>query len=138
MTSTIVDSNVLIDIFQPGSAWFDWSSRQVRQAHVDGAVIINSVVAAEVAVEFMIAEKFKTSLAPSFWRYEDIPFEAAFLAGSAHRDYRKKGGERERALPDFLVGAHATASGHRILTRDARRYRTYFPNLDIIAPDTHP
>lgn len=69
---------------------------------------------------------------------EPIPMEAAFLAGKAHYRYRRQGGERERTLPDFLIGAHALVQGHRLLTRDARRYRTYFPELDIIAPDTHP
>jgi predicted nucleic acid-binding protein len=138
MMSTIVDSNVLIDIFQPKSAWFDWSSKQIRQAHINGKVVINSVIAAEVAAEFTTSKKFEAALTAGFWRHEDIPLPAAFLAGSAHREYRKKGGERERTLPDFLVGAHAITSGYRILTRDARRYRTYFPNLDIIAPDTHP
>ena len=55
-----------------------------------------------------------------------------------HRKYRRSGGLRERVLPDFLIGAHAAVKSYRILTRDAARYRTYFPDVDIIAPDTHP
>ncbi|GGD94392.1 hypothetical protein GCM10011390_11450 [Aureimonas endophytica] len=71
-------------------------------------------------------------------RREPFPFAAAFAAGRAHRVYRERGGRRERTLPDFLIGAHALVAGHRLLTRDAARYRAYFPTLDIIAPDTHP
>jgi predicted nucleic acid-binding protein len=138
MTSTLVDSNVLIDIFEPRSDWFSWSSRQVSRAHIEGAMIVNAVVAAEVAAEFTTLRKFVNAFSAAFWHREEIPFEAAFRAGTAHRAYRLKGGSRERALPDFLVGAHALVNGYRLLTRDARRYRTYFPDLEIIAPDTHP
>ncbi|NJM30495.1 MAG: type II toxin-antitoxin system VapC family toxin [Rhizobiales bacterium] len=138
MTSTLVDSNVLIDIYQPGTQWYDWSSERIKLARLDGDLIINSIIASEVAAEFVTAAKFDKALAPNLWRREVIPLMACFRAGSAHREYRQKGGGRERTLPDFLVGAHAEASGHRILTRDARRYRSYFPGVEIIAPDTHP
>jgi len=70
--------------------------------------------------------------------YEEIPQMAAYRAGRAHYAYRRSGGPRQRTLPDFLVGAHAAEGGYRILTRDALRYRTYFPEISIIAPDTHP
>lgn len=138
MTSTLVDSNVLLDIFQPGSSWFAWSSAQLGFARVEGAVIINQIVVSEVAAEFLTREKFEGALTASFWVREDLPWPAAYLAGWAHREYRKQSGERERTLPDFLIGAHAQTMGYRLLTRDARRYRNYFPNLDIVAPDTHP
>jgi predicted nucleic acid-binding protein len=138
MTSTLVDSNVLIDIFQSGSPWFGWSSRQIGAAHDAGPVVINAVIAAEVAGEFSSIDEFEKQVMSPFWLREEIPFLAAYHAGSVHREYRLKGGPRERTLPDFLVGAHAAARGYRLLTRDARRYRTYFHNLDIIAPDTHP
>ena len=138
MTSTLVDSNVLIDIFQPGSRWFAWSSSQLGRIRVEGAVIINPIVVSEVAAEFITREKFDQALNANFWLREDLPWAAAFVAGWAHRDYRKQGGGRERTLPDFLIGAHAQSMGHRLLTRDGRRYRAYFPELDIIAPDTHP
>lgn len=69
---------------------------------------------------------------------EGIPWEAAHEAGRAHREYRRRGGARDRTLPDFLIGAHAQVKGYRLLTRDPRRYREYFPAVDIVAPDTHP
>jgi predicted nucleic acid-binding protein len=74
----------------------------------------------------------------ALWAFENIPFDAALIAGWAHREYRSRGGRREQTLPDFLIGAHAVVSGYRLLTRDPKRYRTYFPDLEIIAPDTHP
>ncbi len=138
MTSTLVDSNVLIDIFQPGSKWFEWSSAQIAKVRAEGSIVLNQIIASEVAFEFLTEAKFNAAINASFWTREDIPWPAAFRAGSLHREYRRRGGNRERTLPDFLIGAHAAVGGHRLLTRDHRRYRTYFPELEIIAPDSHP
>ena len=136
--STLVDSNILIDIFETASRHFEWSSRQLEEARLAGPIIINVVVAAEVAHEFRGVARMETALGARFFVREDIPWPGAYRAGLAYRDYRSRGGSRERTLPDFLIGAHAELRQHRLLTRDARRYRTYFPALDIIAPDTHP
>lgn len=67
-----------------------------------------------------------------------LPWLAAFRAGKAHLDYRRHGGSHSGALPDLLIGAHAAVRGYRLLTRDPRRDRACFPELDVIAPDTHP
>ena len=136
--STLIDTNILIDIYQPGSEWEAWSASRLEEAFVAGPVFINQIVAAEIAPEFTTVEKHEAALKATFISREDIPWQAAFLAGKAHRDYRSSRGMRERILPDFIIGAHAVVRGHTLLTRDARRYRTYFPELDIIAPDTHP
>ena len=138
MTSTLVDSNILIDIFQPNSNWFTWSRHRLREARLDGPLILNFVIASEVASEFMSEKGFDAKLASSIFVREDVPWSAAFAAGVAYREYRLRGGKRDRLLPDFLIGAHALTKGHRLLTRDARRYRAYFPGLDIVAPDSHP
>ena len=138
MTSTLVDSNVLIDIFQPHSAWHGWSGRTLREASAEGRLVVNVIIAAEVGSEFLSEAKLLSSLSSPMFSREDLPWQAAYQAGLAYRDYRQRGGERDRMLPDFLIGAHAQMAGHRLLTRDSRRYRTYFPQLEIIAPDTHP
>lgn len=138
MTSTLVDSNILIDIYEPASAWFPWSRDRLREARASGILVLNFVIASEVSGEFKSAEELDSKFSPAVFVREEIPWPAAIHAGLAYRDYRRRGGSRERLLPDFLIGAHAIAKGHRLLTRDARRYRTYFPDLDIIAPDTHP
>lgn len=103
-----------------------------------GGLVINVVVVSEVAASFADRLHLERVLSKSLFRREDIPFEAAYAAGIAHREYRKRGGARQRTLPDFLIGAHAASKGYPLLTRDARRYRQYFRDLEIIAPDTHP
>jgi hypothetical protein len=136
--AVLADSNVLIDLLEPGSPWFAWSSARLREAKAQGAVAINAVVAAEVAVGFTAPEALRRALSPRIWRWEEMTIDMAYVAGSAFRRYRESGGRRERTLPDFFIGAHAVVAGHRLLTRDGARYRTYFPELPLIAPDTHP
>ena len=138
MTSSLIDSNVLIDVFQNDPSWYVWSRDAIARARGDGEVVVNPVVAAEVATEFSSIEKWSRLLTSGLWTTEGLPWRAAYLAGAAHRAYRQRGGQRERTLPDFLVGAHAEVRGYRIVTRDPRRYRAYFPAVDVIAPDTHP
>ena len=62
------------------------------------------------------------------------PRSALFLAGKAFRRYRAAGGARTGVLPDFFIGAHASVEGWPLLTRDAGRYRGYFPKVRLIAP----
>ena len=59
---------------------------------------------------------------------------AGFLAGKAYREYRRRGGARTSPLPDFFIGAHAAVSALTLLTRDAGRFRTYFPTVRLITP----
>ena len=136
MTSTLVDSNVLIDVIKDVQPWRDWSRRQLSEAANAGHTVVNQVIVAEAAIRFDAPGPVGTLVVGELSR-EGIPWEAAFQAGQAHLEYRRRGGARERTLPDFLIGAHALVKGHRLLTRDPRRYRGYFPTLDIIAPDTH-
>jgi predicted nucleic acid-binding protein len=138
MTSTIIDSVVLIDIFVDDANWADWSNAFILKASTQGALIINPIIYAEVAASFDREEELETALPKSRFQREDLPYPAVFLAGQAHYQYRRSGGQRERTLPDFFIGAHALIKGYRLLTRDARRYRMHFPALDIVAPDTHP
>jgi predicted nucleic acid-binding protein len=101
-------------------------------------VIINPIIYAEASIRFLEQSNFEQLIVGTNIIKEPFPWDAAFLAGKAHAAYRRSGGLRERTLPDFFIGAHALVKGHRLLTRDARRYRVHFPTLDIIAPDTHP
>lgn len=137
MTSVLVDSNIFLDMFQ-GGATSDWSrSNLVKEGSV-AALVVNPVIWSEISVRFPTETDLIESLSGLAVQRAPIPYEAAFAAGKAHMAYRQNGGVRERTLPDFLIGAHAQVAGHRLLTRDATRYRTYFPELEIIAPDTHP
>ncbi len=135
---TILDSNVVVDLLLIEPGWHEWSARQVESFAGEGPLVINPIVFAEAAPKFNNADALKKSMMVLGLTFEQMPWEAAFVAGKAHASYRKSGGLRERTLPDFLIGAHAQVGGYRLVTRDAQRYRSYFPNLDIIAPDTHP
>ena len=138
MTSTIVDSVVLIDVFLNDRQWADWSHEAILKSAYDGLLVINPIIYAEVAPSFEREEELEAALPKGRFNREDLPYRAGFLAGMAHYKYRRSGGTRERTLPDFLVGAHAQVRNYRILTRDARRYRLHFPEVEVIAPDTHP
>jgi len=131
---TLVDSNVLLDFFDQESEWFDWSASMLSAAADRGRTAINPVIYAEVSVGFARIEDVETALPRQFFVRADLPWEAGFLAGRIFREYRRKGGARRSPLPDFFIGAHATIAGMTLLTRDARRYRAYFPKLRIIAP----
>jgi predicted nucleic acid-binding protein len=137
-TSILVDSNVLLDVMTLSANWFDWSRATLKTAIEHSRVIINPIVYAEISTRFLDSRELDSQPFMSFLGREDIPWEAAFLAGRAHVQYRRLGGSRTTTLPDFFIGAHALVSGHVLLTRDSRRFETYFPKLQIIAPDTHP
>ncbi len=138
MTSTLIDTNVLLDIVEMRQDWEEWSSRRVFEARLGGKVILNPIVYAEASIPYESATEFDAIIDDAGFVKEDLPWPAAFLAAKAHRQYRGRGGIRAQTLPDFFIAAHAAVKGFRLVTRDAARFRIYFPNLDIIAPDTHP
>jgi len=131
---TLVDSNILVDFLTEDDEWFDWSSAMLEQASNRGTVAINQVVYAEVSVRYSTIEDLDKQLAVDYFARLSIPWEAAFLAGKAFDRYKRQGGTRRSPLPDFFIGAHAAITGMTLLTRDARRYRAYFPKLKIVAP----
>jgi predicted nucleic acid-binding protein len=132
--SILVDSNVLIDVAEDDPVWGDWSRGALGRAADASLLVVNPLVYAEVSVSYARVEEVERFLPATLYRREPLPYEAAFLAGKVFLEYRKRGGRRRSPLPDFYIGAHAAVCGHRLLTRDATRYRTYFPRLDIIAP----
>lgn len=137
MTSTLVDTNVLLDVLG-GGQHFNWSAGALRRAHQAGSIVLSPVVWSELGGMGTAEGRLSSAMAWLRPARERLSFGAAFRAGRAHADYRRKGGARERTLPDFLIGAQAEAGGHVLLTRDPSRYRSYFPALSIVAPDTHP
>jgi len=133
VSTVLVDSNVLLDILLPDPEWEAWSSDALSRAAEDAHLAINRVIYAEVSVGFREVEALEEAL-PSEIRREDLPWDAAFLAGKAFVRYRRGGGARSSRLPDFFIGAHAAVRGYTILTRDPRRYRRYFPTLRVVGP----
>ena len=134
MKPTLVDSNVLLDIATRDAAWFDWSSEALQSAANESPLVINAIIYGEVSIGFQRIENLESAIPSNLYRRDPLPFEAAFLAGKAFLRYRRRGGARVRPLPDFYIGAHAAVADHRLLTRDPRRYRTYFPSVELIAP----
>lgn len=132
--TTLVDSNVLLDILTNDPAWEPWSSTALADSVNAGQVIINPIVYAEVSTGFDRIEDLDAALPASLFLREELPWPAGFLAGKAFLTYRRRGGTKTTPLPDFYIGAHAAVAGHRLLTRDAARDRTYFPHVDVIAP----
>jgi len=132
--ATLVDSNVLLDVITEDPEWLDWSAAALARAADTSPLVINPIVYAEVAARFERIEDLEDALPRDYYERRPLPWEAAFLAGQCFVKYRRRGGSRRSPLPDFYIGAHATVDGLTLLTRDARRYRTYFPALRIIAP----
>jgi predicted nucleic acid-binding protein len=135
MTAVLIDSNVLLDILAKDPSWYSWSAAAVENVADRFRLVINAIIYSEVSVHYSQIEDLEAALPKSLFERETIPYEAAFLAGKSFLAYRRKGGTRRSPLPDFFIGAHAAVAGYRLLTRDAVRYRTYFPELSLITPN---
>lgn len=135
MIKLLVDSNVVIDVAGSYGAWADWSENALEKA-IDryGVIVINPIIYAELAGGYARREDLDRLLADGGYQREDLPWDAGFMAGQAFVEYRRRGGARASPLPDFYIGAHAVVRRYKLLTRDARRYRGYFPTLELICP----
>ncbi len=134
LPTTLVDSNVLLDVITDDPLWGEWSSDRIAQALDAGRLVISPIVYAEVSTGFERIEDLDDALPESEFEREPLPYEAGFLAGKAYIAYRRRGGSRRSPMPDFYIGAHATVRSYRLLTRDSKRYSTYFPGVELIAP----
>jgi predicted nucleic acid-binding protein len=134
VSTTLVDSNVLLDIATEDPQWYGWSEQALVDAADSDRLAINPIIYAEVSVGFPTIEELDDSLSTDIFVRLPLPYEAGFLAGKAFVNYRRRGGARATPLPGFYIGAHAAIEGYRLLTRDAARYRTYFPTVEVIAP----
>ena len=130
----LIDSNVLIDILTRDARWYEWSRAAINRLMGSGHPALNPIILAEIAPRFRDLAELEESLPENVIHRLDLPWEAAFLAGKAYLAYRRAGGQRTSPLPDFYIGAHAQVSGLTLVTRDATRYRTYFPDVQLVAP----
>ena len=131
----LVDSNVLIDLTHRDSEYFHWSQAQVSLCIQESAACINPLIYAEVAAAMEPIEALDAFLDVRHLKRLPLPYEAAVAAGRAYRTYRRRGGSKTSPLPDFYIGAHAQVAGLTLLTRDVRRYRSYFPEIELISPE---
>jgi hypothetical protein len=135
MTAVLVDANILLDVMTEDDDWAEWSAAALERAADASRLVINPVIFAEVSIRYSRIEELDEALPKSMFDREAIPYEAAFLAGKSFLDYRRRGGTKRSPLPDFFIGAHAAVAGYTLMTRDAARYRSYYPTLPLIAPD---
>ncbi len=135
-SGTLIDSNVLLDVMTGDSEWASWSTNALADAAEAGPLYINPIVYSEVSIRFTTIEALEDALPSRDYRREPLPWAAAFLAGKVFLDYRRNKGIKATTLPDFFIGAHAAVAGFDLLTRDIRRYRTYFPTVSLITPES--
>ena len=128
----LVDTNVLLDVVQDDPDWGDWSQQQLEAASLRGPLAINAVIFAELSLAYERIEDLDRVVRQTDLKEVAIPREALFLAGKAFLQYRRRRGGKSGVLPDFFIGAHAAVAGIPILTRDVRRYRTYFPTVELL------
>jgi hypothetical protein len=133
---TLVDTNVLLDLVSDDPNWADWSVAQLEAASLNGPLLINDVIYAELAVRYARIEDLEAFLDVAGLEMTAMPRAALFLAGKVFTQYRRSGGHKTGVLPDFFIGAHAAVGRLPLLTRDVGRYRTYFPSLELITPDS--
>ncbi len=134
----LVDSNVLIDILGRDPRWFEWSAEQIGRAAAGDYLFVNPVIVGEIGWQFESARHFGQIMASLLIGIEPLDANAGFVASRAFHAYRQRRGDAvpRYPLPDFLIGGHAQALGAAILTRDPRFYRTYFPDVSLITPET--
>jgi predicted nucleic acid-binding protein len=130
----LVDANVLLDIATADATWMPWSEAQLAAAAGRAAVLINPIIYAELAPAFTSAADLDRWLDPALFVRAALPYDAGWLAAQAFLKYRRGGGARSAPLPDFYIGGHAEVEKLTLITRDAARYRTYFPAVALIAP----
>lgn len=135
-TVTLVDSNVLLDILTEDPMWSQWSGTALAASRDAGMLVINPIVYAEISVRFDRIEDLDDAIPATDFLREQLPYPAGFLAGKAYVRYRRQGGTKNSPIADFYIGAHAAACGYQLLTRDSARYRSYFPRLTVVAPDS--
>jgi predicted nucleic acid-binding protein len=132
---TLVDTNILLDVLSDDPNWRAWSVNQLEQRSSQGSLLINDVIYAELSSRFSTEDLLDRKVSELNVALQRMPKRALFLAGHVYERYRRNGGTRSGVLPDFFIGAHAQVARWPLLTRDVRRYRTYFPDVELITPD---
>ena len=130
----LVDTNVVVDVLEDDPDWADWSIGQLRELSKIHDLAINPVIYSELSLTFERVEDLDSTLGELELKFLEIPRAALFLAGKAFVRYRRQGGKKNNVLADFFIGAHAAVMGCPVLTRDSRRYRGYFPSVDLVLP----
>lgn len=134
MTGILIDSNVILDLFEEGSEWAEWSEAALHRYSYNHTMYINPIIYSEVSIGFKRIEELEDAFSGCGFQLLQIPKEALFLAGKVFLKYRKRSGTRLSPLPDFFIGAHAAVDKLELMTRDTTRYKSYFPTVRLISP----
>lgn len=134
MTGILIDSNVILDLFEEDSDWVEWSEVMLHQYSYTHTMYINPIVYSEISIGFKRIEELENALSGCGFELIQIPKEALFLAEKTYLEYRKRKGTKLSLLPDFFIGAHAAVDKLELMTRDTPRYKSYFPTVKLISP----
>ena len=135
MAVVLVDSCVITDLGDPESDWYEWSACTLEALDDDNALAINPIIYNECSIGYDTIEETEGLFDSLAFEFKEIPREALFLAGRAFLDYRRRQGVKSNVLPDFFIGAHAAVENYKLLTRDRRRFSSYFPSVELILPN---
>lgn len=136
MNGVFIDSCVLLDLFTDDENWGEWSENILEKYSQTNTLYINSIVYTEISIGFNKIEEVETALAELNIKILEIPREALFLTGKAYLNYRKNKGTKNSPLADFFIGAHVAVENFALITRDISKYRTYFPKVRLIHPES--
>ncbi|MEJ2201112.1 MAG: type II toxin-antitoxin system VapC family toxin [Desulfuromonadaceae bacterium] len=137
MEGVLIDTNVILDLMTDDPNWADWSEQMLCYCDQQGPLYINPIIYAELSIGFERIEILDQALNDCGFVWLEIPRDALFLAGKVFLQYRKRRGNKQSPLPDFFIGAHAAVTGLQLLTRDSARYRSYFPTVELITPQSN-
>ena len=132
--TTAVDTGILLDILRPNPDFVERSAGLIESRSREGPLVICDLVYAELAANFETRDPLDSFLHDAQIRFDPADTSALFLAGRLWRAYRSAGGERERMIADFVIGAHAKLQASRLATRDRGFYRRYFRDLPVVQP----
>ena len=135
MNGILIDSCILLDLFTNDPNWADWSESILDKYSQTNTLFINSIVYTEISIGFKKIEELEKAISELGIKVLEIPREALFLTGKAFLKYRKNKGTKKSPLPDFFIGAHASVSRLSLVTRDVVKYKTYFPQINLVCPD---
>ena len=137
MNGVLIDSCVILDIFEDDPNWFEWSEAILNRYSGSHPLYINSIIYSEISIGFKRIEELEEAINGCGFVILQIPKEALFLAGKAFIEYKRRRGTKTSPLPDFYIGAHAAVNDLILLTRDTSRIKAYFPTVQLISPETH-
>ena len=135
MNSVLIDSCVLLDLFTADQCWSDWSEKILSEYSQNNTLLINSIIYTEISIGFQYQEEVDEAITQMGIVVAEIPREALFLAGKTFLSYRRNKGTKYAPLPDFFIGSHASVAKLKLITRDVAKFKTYFPQIDLILPN---